>query len=789
MPGGRFWYLPEPREVNGKLSLYLPVAQVVDWLLDLLAMPLEKFADHHSEHAGGGHESLRRSLYNWRTATPIRPDTIQRYFADDGVLDFQGAFSLPDESSPAEQFAEALAFAKRKGLTEDRLRLEIPMTAVGRVAAILEGRADEDEQAVFVESLVDRYSAPSPHTIRQRLLVARMMQDGYARLLKFLCPGVDRQCADAQQNKLLQLFAIYKLVYNLTIDAWRNCQGQGESAEGAWFEKHLPEWGRHGLLLSILPSRKETANQELALLFARGFYDVQAGAALEDHIGLDAESALPIIKRKAERAIAFADELTSELHLVERLKASSPWRALQSEHRYWVISQVAQTPDLSPRAKDAAIQRLRQLAATPAEAVQATLFELSSYLNGERKGRPKGTQARVQFLLDEVEASEAYELWKAAILQYRAKHLLACNDFDGAGKLFREALEAGRERNYGLLRGEVARDCLAVAVANGKLIANNHEKYYREMLAGGMMGESEEIPALEDTARWASDYFWDTLYKPYPGVLIEKRLASDVGQKMFEELMPLLDSGDQGGLQDWIKRNRQLLRSSLPDVEGNSVLMMLIKMRTHYLQHLPLMQQMTPPELQGETQRFENMLEQWRQLLIQLAKECPDQREMSDLKQQTPLMLMAESGDTELVNAMLQAGADPDMQDWQGTTALHSAIKSRVESCVDVLLEHPCRLDKLTRDGRSPLHTASWAGNLNAVTRLLQLAPELAWQRDSHGMTPLELVESLIESPEALQVLADRRAQDGKRCATKAELAEIAQLLEQAIPCGTVPTV
>jgi hypothetical protein len=168
MPGGRFWYLPEPREVNGKLSLYLPVAQVVDWLLDLLAMPLEKFADHHSEHAGGGHESLRRSLYNWRTATPIRPDTIQRYFADDGVLDFQGAFSLPDESSPAEQFAEALAFAKRKGLTEDRLRLEIPMTAVGRVAAILEGRADEDEQAVFVESLVDRYSAHHPSALTRR---------------------------------------------------------------------------------------------------------------------------------------------------------------------------------------------------------------------------------------------------------------------------------------------------------------------------------------------------------------------------------------------------------------------------------------------------------------------------------------------------------------------------------------------------------------------------------------------------------------------------------------------
>lgn len=77
-------------------------------------------------------------------------------------------------------------------------------------------------------------------------------------------------------------------------------------------------------------------------------------------------------------------------------------------------------------------------------------------------------------MLDEAEASEGYALWKAAILQYKAKHLLACNDFEGAGKLFREALEAGLARNYGRLRGEVARDCLATAVANQRLIPESH---------------------------------------------------------------------------------------------------------------------------------------------------------------------------------------------------------------------------------------------------------------------------------------------------------------------------
>ena len=32
MPGGRFWYLPEPRETDGQTSIHMPVAQVVDWL-------------------------------------------------------------------------------------------------------------------------------------------------------------------------------------------------------------------------------------------------------------------------------------------------------------------------------------------------------------------------------------------------------------------------------------------------------------------------------------------------------------------------------------------------------------------------------------------------------------------------------------------------------------------------------------------------------------------------------------------------------------------------------------
>jgi ankyrin repeat protein len=71
---------------------------------------------------------------------------------------------------------------------------------------------------------------------------------------------------------------------------------------------------------------------------------------------------------------------------------------------------------------------------------------------------------------------------------------------------------------------------------------------------------------------------------------------------------------------------------------------------------------MTPSELSADLQRFETMLEHWRQFIKQLAEIVPKQLDIRDLKGQTPLMLAAEDGDTELVLTMLKAGADPDIQ-------------------------------------------------------------------------------------------------------------------------------
>jgi hypothetical protein len=765
MPGGRFWYLPEPQEVNGEASLHLPVAQVIDWLLDLLgasqkdalkglASQLKVHRDQKKDVKEVHLDAVIRSLENWRRGTLIDLGKIEEYFPDDLAPDFQGVFKLKYVISPSEQFVSALEFVRRKGLTTaEQLRFEIPMTHEGLLEAVLEGKVNEDMQAVFVACVAERYAAPTMHTIRQRLLLARAVQDGYARLLKVICPGVAQDCADAQKNKLLQLFAIYKLVYNLTVNARRNCGDQGESAENEWFEGHLPEWDKSGVFLSILPSRRASANLELAQWLTRQFFDMQAGAELDNYVASDAQSEVAIVTRNRERANQFGDEILAELHLGERVKAASPWRALQTESRFWVVGQVAQNRSLAPLARQAAIQRMRELASTPSQTVQAIALELDAHLNVERKALLKGAQEKVQALLEEAKASAGCDLWKAAILQYKAKHLLSCNDFDGAFRLFQDALAAGTERSFGPLLGDVGRDCFAVAVATQKgvgrkLIVNNLEKYYRAMLAGGVMDECEEIPSIEETARWACTYFWDTLYKPYLGYPTQRPQSLEPFRKLFRDLLPLFKSGDHAGLKIWIKSSHQLLTSNLPDVEGNSVLMALMKMHSGLVRVFPMLQREIPVELRDEMERFGNMLDEWKAFIALMIKESPKQLDIADLKGQTPLMLMADEGDQDMVEILLKAGADPDLQDWKGRTALHAAVASRNPECVRWLLEQqPAVSDKVSKgEGNTVLHTAVRFGQPECVRLIAHEYPSLREQSNAEGATPFAMARDIQSS-------------------------------------------
>ncbi|MFX1825666.1 ankyrin repeat domain-containing protein [Acinetobacter sp. AS5] len=757
MPGGRFWYLPELIENNSDKKLILPVPQVIDWLTDLLGTEIQKAANHILDI---DIQNLQRSLYNWKNGTnTIRYSSIYEYFPDGLSLNFEGAFLLDETITLDEQFNQALAFINKKDLNAQKLKFELPLSEE-ILTDILQGNVNEEEKVRLIECLLDRYSAPTIDVIRQRLVVACVVQDIYHRLVKSLCPDVDKHCVDPIKNKVLQLFSLYKVVYNLTIDAWRNFRYDSEFAEDMWFETHLPEWDKESLFLSILPSRKETGIDELATYLSYSFR-INTSEVLDDVIGHDDNSCTEIAERTVRKLHHFYEEQTKTQELKARMQQSSPWRALQNEQNYWVVSGVAQSTDLPIRLKEMTAKRMRELANTPFEKILVVIPELAYYLNGESKNRPKDCKNKVDALLDEAEKTEGYDLWKFAILQYKAKHLLAQNNFGEASQYFRDALEESFKCSYGLITGEIARDCLAIAVANQKLITNNHEKYYREMLSGGII-ESDQIPSIEEVARWAYSYFWEDLYKPYPGIKPQQPLSKTLVKPALDKLVPLLKQNNLAGLKDWLNSNNTLFKSNLPDVEGNSMLMLMLKL---FFEAQKLMDA--------------KILEVWENFLKDLFEKYPEQLNISDLKGQTPLMLAVEARETMLVEQMLAAGANANIQNYQGMTALHTACKIRTPKIFDAFCTESSDWNVTTVDGRLPLHTACWSGNLYAVKKLVHLAPKQLWEKDHSGFTPLELVENLIENPEALQMLEQQSRKNGYSCGTQQELEKILEVLEQ----------
>lgn len=760
MPGGYFWYLPEVIESDGDKKLILPVTQVIDWLTDLLGTDVGNVANQSLDI---DIQNLKRSLYNWKNGiNTIRYSSIYEYFPDGLSLDFEGSFTLDETASIDKQFNQALTFIKKKGLNAQKLKFELPLSEE-LLIDILQGNVNEEEKVRLIECLLDRYSAPTLDVIRQRLVVACVVQDIYHRLVKSLCPDVDKHCVDTFKNKILQLFALYKGIYNLTVEAWKNCKDKGELAEDMWFEAHLPEWDKESLFLSILPSRKETGIDELATYLSYSFR-INASDVLDDVIGLDPKSHAEIAERTIRKIDNFDEERTKVQELRSRMQQSSPWRALQNEQNYWVVSGVAQSPDLPIRLKEMVANRMRELANTPIEKILVVIPELAYYLDGEIKNRPKDCKNKVQALIEEAEKTEGYDLWKFAILQYKAKHLLAQNSFEEASKYFRDALEDSFKGCYGLMTGEIARDCLAVAVANQKLITNNHEKYYREMLSGGMI-ESDQIPSIEEIARWAYSYFWEDLYKPYPGVKPQQPLSQTLVKPALDKLFPLLEQNNLAGLKDWLNSNNALFKSNLPDVEGNSMLMLMLKLF-----------------LQAQKVTDAKILEAWENLLKDIFEKYPKQLNITDLKGQTPLMLAVEARETLLVEQMLAVGADANIENYQGMTALHTACKIQTPQIFDAFCTESSDWNVRTVDGRLSLHTACWSGNIYAVKKLVVLVPKQLWEKDHAEFTPLELVEYLIEEPEALAILAKISQENGYSCGSKQELVKIVEVLEQAIP-------
>lgn len=103
----------------------------------------------------------------------------------------------------------------------------------------------------------------------------------------------------------------------------------------------------------------------------------------------------------------------------------------------------------------------------------------------------------------------------------------------------------------------------------------------------------------------------------------------------------------------------------------------------------------------------------------------------------TLLTEAARDGHTERIRVLLEHGADPNVRDGPGRTALLAAVLSCLPEAARVLVEHGADVNIADRNGITPLAAAAYRGNAFFVAFLLQhgARPNV---RDRFGKSPIE---------------------------------------------------
>ncbi|NWZ66903.1 ANKR6 protein, partial [Acrocephalus arundinaceus] len=104
----------------------------------------------------------------------------------------------------------------------------------------------------------------------------------------------------------------------------------------------------------------------------------------------------------------------------------------------------------------------------------------------------------------------------------------------------------------------------------------------------------------------------------------------------------------------------------------------------------------------------------------------------------TPLHLAAYKGHLHIVQVLLKAGCDLDIQDDGDQTALHRAAVVGNTDIIATLIQEGCALDRQDKDGNTALHEACWHG-FSQSAKVLVKAGANVLAKNKAGNTPLHL--------------------------------------------------
>ena len=207
---------------------------------------------------------------------------------------------------------------------------------------------------------------------------------------------------------------------------------------------------------------------------------------------------------------------------------------------------------------------------------------------------------------------------------------------------------------------------------------------------------------------------------------------------------------DGQSIEKVLKKHRALRKKQLKYPQADSIIILMMKMSYEMLAKLKSYKQPIPAEVASEIRgvctgiirAIRQMIELWPEIV-----------NVSDFKQQTPLMLAAHNKDDETVAVLLKVNADPNLQDFTGRTALHSAAASRCLRSASLILEHGCDATITTQEGATALHTATRMGEKPIVELLIEKRPALLQIEDSKGILPEQLARTIATDPLAYELL------------------------------------
>ncbi len=125
-------------------------------------------------------------------------------------------------------------------------------------------------------------------------------------------------------------------------------------------------------------------------------------------------------------------------------------------------------------------------------------------------------------------------------------------------------------------------------------------------------------------------------------------------------------------------------------------------------------------------------------------KACSDLNVLEPSRASTPLITAAALGKTEAAKILIDAGADLNYQNADGSTALHTAAAFGNTEAAKILINAGADLNKQNNDGSTALHAAAFLCRVEIVEALLEKGADKTL-KNKMGQTALETVELPFE--------------------------------------------